>query len=246
MNVKFGFCVYLRTAFISFASIMNKKVFRICINILTFLFFVPQLIDAQEAEVRRLMEGELKMTFPSIYFKPNSMEYAAMPYSADSCYKYISDHFSENINSLIVWRDSLETEDLSVKRIKKIKKELRKYVRSGKIEIESMEAEQKLPRRIIEMTADSTQIKYLLSFNTGLDFSRTKFAAKKTRTYKNHYERPRLNCWDCWISGFHYKERRRIRKAKKEKEAKAAKISFENRGYIQPFFVLLGSSSPRI
>ena len=70
-----------------------------------FIFLSPGL-RGQEAEIDRLIRGELRMTFPSIYFQHNSTEYAAMPYTVDSCFKYVALHFKEYANSLTIWRDS--------------------------------------------------------------------------------------------------------------------------------------------
>src|SRR4051812_572394 len=83
-------------------------------------------VQAQEREVDRLIQSELKMTFPSIYFKYNSTEYAEMPYTVDSCFKYMAAHAKE-INSRPIWRDSSETEQLTTERIKKLKLGLNKY-----------------------------------------------------------------------------------------------------------------------
>ena len=64
---------------------------------LTILLFITTVVQAQEPEIDRLMKSELKMTFPSIYFKHNSTEYTTMPYSADSSFKFIELLFIENL-----------------------------------------------------------------------------------------------------------------------------------------------------
>ena len=81
-----------------------------------FLFFSIQL-HSQDVEINRLLKSEFQMTYPSIYFKNNSTEYAKMPYTADSCLKYIADNL-DDIVSYIIWRDSNETDALTKKRIK--------------------------------------------------------------------------------------------------------------------------------
>lgn len=139
------------------------------------IFFIISIgLGAQEKEIDGLIKRELKMTFPSIYFKHNSTDYATMPYTVDSCFKYIALNFDANINSLVIWRDSLEKEGLTTKRIKKLKEGLHKYIHAGKIDIHSMGKEQKISQRTINMTTDSTKIKYLLSLNSVFDFSKTR------------------------------------------------------------------------
>ncbi len=61
------------------------------------------------------------MTFPGIYFKHNSTDYADMPYTVDSCLGYTATHIKD-INDFVIWRDSLETEKLTNRRIKKLRK----------------------------------------------------------------------------------------------------------------------------
>jgi hypothetical protein len=146
------------------------------------------------AQVKEMDSGELKMTFPSIYFKHNSTDYATMPYTVDSCFKYIAFHFKDNINSLVIWRDSAETEELTYKRIKKLKIGLNKYKPSGKIEIYSMGKEQKISRHTINMSLNPTEIQYLLTLNSVFDFSKTRFPNRK----KDHRMRPRWWCILCW------------------------------------------------
>src|SRR5687768_11512629 len=138
----------------------------------TFILFLILGISspAQNAEVEKLMEGELKMTYPSIYFVHNSTEYAVMPYPVDSCFKYIAGHI-KYLNSIVIWKDSSETEFLTNARIKKLKYDLNKYVPSNNIRIESMENLQKLSQRTINKASDDKQRQYLLSFNSVLDVS---------------------------------------------------------------------------
>jgi hypothetical protein len=144
---------------------------------ITFLCVAYRLLG-QETEIDRLIAGEFKMTFPSIYFKHNSTDYATMPYSVDSCFKYIALNFDKTVNSLVIWRDSVETETLTNKRIKKLKAGLHKYMRDNNAEIQSMENNQKISRQTISMTSDKTKINYLLTLNSVFDISKTRIPPK--------------------------------------------------------------------
>jgi hypothetical protein len=172
-------------------------------------------------EIDRLIASELKMSFPSIYFKHNSTDYALMPYSVDSCFKQIALHYDDEINSLVIWRDSAETEELTIKRIKKLRLSLNKYIRSGKIEIHSMGNQQKISRKTINMTSDTSKIKYLLSLNSVLDISKTRVQKGIPKT-ESHIFHPKIWCWNCWKSGFHLdRKSRTLRKmARRNKEVK--------------------------
>lgn len=160
------------------------------------LFFLSPVMCAQEAEIDRLMQSELKMTFPCIYFRHNSTDYAAMPYTVDSCFRYIAAHFKDNYNDLVIWRDTFETEELTKQRVQKLKTGLRQYIPAGKIEIRSMGTAQKVSRRTINMTSDSAKIAYLLSLNSVFDVSKTHFTAKK--------KKGRRLVWAGWKHGFHW------------------------------------------
>lgn len=166
-------------------------------NLVLFLIFIASGLSAQNTEIDRLISNELKMTFPSIYFKHNSTDHAVMPYTVDSCFQYIAQHFEENINSLVIWRDSTESEELTDQRIDKLKKGMRKYLRREKIEIHSMGKQQKISRQTINMTTDSDKIEYLLSLNSVFDISKTAFPppVKKKR---------RRLVWTGWRHGFHW------------------------------------------
>ncbi|MBN8693071.1 MAG: hypothetical protein J0L69_07720 [Bacteroidetes bacterium] len=167
------------------------------------------------------------MTFPSIHFKHKSTDYAPMPYSTDSCFKFIANHFKDNINGLVIWRDTLEKEELTNKRISILKADLRKYIKNGKIEIQSMDGAQKVSRQIITMTSDSTKIKYLLTLNSVFDISKTR-SPKDKSTALNHYLRPKIWCWNCWITGFHMdKTSRNLRKMERYKKKK---LKTQNKG----------------
>jgi len=154
------------------------------------LIFLSAGLRAQVTEMARLMDSELKMTFPSIYFKNNSTDYAAMPYTADSCFKYIAQCVKE-INSYVIWRDSSEPEQLTNKRIKKLKAGLKKYTPSRKITICTMGEAQKVSRETIAKGSNHKQTQYLLSLNSVFDISAVKARKKK----KTHW------CVLCFVQG---------------------------------------------
>jgi hypothetical protein len=139
---------------------------------LAILFLISTGLQGQDSNIDRLIKGELKMTFPSIYFKHNSTDYALMPYTVDSCFKYIAAHIKD-INCRPIWRDSSETEQLTNERIKKLKLGLNKYLPTKKINIQSMRKAQKISQRTIVKGVDSTQVQYLLSLNSVFDVSGT-------------------------------------------------------------------------
>jgi len=179
---------------------------------LTILLFIATGLQGQDSEIDRLIESELKMTFPSIYFKHQSTDYATMPYTVDSCFKYIALHFDDNNNSLVIWRDSNETKELTNKRIKKLKMSLNKRIRDKSIEIHSMGNQQKISWQTMKMTSDSAKIKYLWSLNSVFDISMTRFP-KTPSTKASHVLHPKIWCWNCWRNGFHLdKNSRTIRK----------------------------------
>jgi hypothetical protein len=188
---------------------------RIFIKLTALLFFLSIRLQAQETEIDRLIKGELKMMFPSIHFQHKSINYSSMPYSADSCFQFIASHFKENINSLVIWKDSAETEVLTNKRIKKIKVDLKKYLRNEQFEIYAIRNEQKISRQTINKTSDSAQIKYLLSLNSVFDISKTGFPPEIKGKWYSHQMLPRPWCLGCWRNGFFISYRRSMRKAKK-------------------------------
>ncbi len=189
------------------------------LKLFLLFLFVASTIRGQESEIDRLIQGELKMTFPSIYFKHNSTDYTSMPYSADSCFKYIALHFEETSNSLVIWRDSFETEALTIKRIRKLKTALKNHLRSREYEIYSMGKEQKVSRQTISMTTDSSKINYLLTLNSVFDISKTRLPFK---TKDSHILHPKIWCGSCWKNGFHLNKRgreaRKIARNNKEKQ----------------------------
>jgi len=165
-------------------------------KIVLILLLAPAGLRGQHSGAHGLVNGELRMTFPSVYFKNNSTDYAAMPYTADSCFKYIAAHIKD-INSYVIWRDSSETEELTNKRIKKLKTELNNYTPSGKIKIRPMGEAQKISRRTIDMGVNPKQIQYLLSLNSVFDVSGVVFRVTK-KSKKNHALHPKIWCWRCW------------------------------------------------
>ena len=187
------------------------------VKLLLILLFATIGLYSQNTEIDRLIDNELKMTFPSIYFKHNSSDYAAMPYTTDSCFKYIATHIKD-INDLVIWRDSSEKEALTTKRIKKLKAGLNKYTPSKEINIQSMGKEQKISQHTVYNGTDSSQIQYLLALNSVFEIAKTRLTITKGK--KNHLEHPRIYCWSCWKSGFHMdkssREYRKMLRAKKK------------------------------
>lgn len=184
------------------------------------LLFIAVGLHGQDSEIDRLIQSEFKMTFPSIYFKHNSTDYAPMPYKIDSCFKYIALNYNKDINSFVIWRDSNETEALTDKRIKKLRNGLRKYLKNDAIEIISMEQEQKISRRTMGMTSDKAKIDYLLTLNSVFDISKTRVPKDKSPAL-DHYLRPKIWCWNCWRTGFHMdKTSRNLRKMERYKKRK--------------------------
>lgn len=182
-------------------------------KLLQVLLIFTTFLSAQENEIDRLIANEFKMTFPSIYFKNKSTEYAHMPYSVDSCIKHIASNFNKSTNSLVMWRDSLETEALTLKRIQKIKSTLKKQLKTSKIEIFSMNTEQKITRYTIKKTKDTIKTKYLLTLNSVFEISKCIINAKVKST--NHIMNPKINCWGCWKNAFHWRTRMKLRRMEK-------------------------------
>lgn len=150
-------------------------------KIVVIFLFMWASVRGQTSEIKLRFEvGELNMTFPSIYFKHNSTEYAEMPYTVDSCFKHIAAKIKD-VTGKPIWKDSAETDHLTEERIKKIKSDLSKYT-SSKLAISSVKSEQKLSRRTINLGVDSAQIQYLLSLNSVFDIAKTRFP-KKARQY---------------------------------------------------------------
>ncbi|MBC7864455.1 MAG: hypothetical protein IAF38_15885 [Bacteroidia bacterium] len=166
-------------------------------KIIYILLLLTTAFRSQNKEIERLMRSEFKMTYPSVHFKHNSADFAAMPYSADSCFKFIARHI-EDINSLVIWRDSSETEELSKLRIKKLRKGIRKYTRWHGKRIKSMKTAQKISQLTIYKDTDSNQVQYLLSLNSVFDVSAVIIPPPGK---KSHAEKPRWWCRWCWERG---------------------------------------------
>jgi hypothetical protein len=186
-----------------------------------FLLLFVYSFHAQENEIDRLMESELKMTFPSIYFKNLSADYAPMPYSADSCFKYIAQN-KNDIHSLVLWRHAVEDDQLTLTRTKKIETELKKFM-PEKMEIISMGTAQKISLKTIRTASDSLQTQYLLSLNSVLDVPKTKTGGRKARKFRNHIESPRLFCWGCISHCFYVIPRHKLKKARRMREKREGK-----------------------
>lgn len=186
-------------------------------TLILILISLSTFFKAQESEIDRLIASEFKMTFPSIYFKHNSTEYASMPYSVDSCINYITSNFDKSINSLVMWRDSAETEGLAFKRIQKIKLILKKQLKTNTLEVFSMGGEQKIARFTINKTSDKTKTNYLLTLNSVFEISKSRINSKVKSN--NHVMNPRITCWGCWKNGFHWRTRMKMRKAEKRNAA---------------------------
>lgn len=167
--------------------------------IIAFLFTAAGL-RAQDSEIDRLIAGELKMTFPSIYFRHNSADYAAMPYVVDSCFRYIAANIKK-LNSYAIWRDSTEKERMTYFRIKKLRADLKPYLSSGQIRFQSMGPAQKISRRTIEKSTDEMQTQYLLSLNCVLDVSGA--IKNEGKEKRQRHRLPRL-VWCGWAHGFHW------------------------------------------
>jgi len=185
-------------------------------KLLLILLTIGTSLRGQDSEIDLLVKGELKMTFPSIYFKHNSTDYATVPYAADSCLKYIAAHIKD-IKSFIVWRDSSETDLLTNNRIENLKVDLNKYTPSDKINIQPMGNAQKISRRTIHKGADNEQIQYLISLNSVFDIYTTGVPTeKKKKSGKvSHIERPRIWCLNCWRGDRFSKGYRQVNKKRK-------------------------------
>jgi hypothetical protein len=173
--------------------------------------FVSSTIFGQGSEIRKRIDvGELKMTFPSIYFKHNSTEYAKMPYTVDSCLKHIATHIKD-VTGKPIWRDSAEAEQLTHERIKKIKSDLSKYT-SQKLAIGSMKTAQKLSRRTINLAVDSAQTDYLLSLNSVFDIAKTRFPKTQQQEFRIGSA----------FDAASIKHRRQVKKQSKKKESQTS------------------------
>jgi hypothetical protein len=175
-----------------------------------FIFFiVAGGLRAQSTEIDGLIKGELVMTYPRVYFKNNSSDYAKMPYTVDSCFKYIATNLKD-IKSFVIWRDSSEGEQLTSKRIKKLKTDLNKYIPTTKIYIESMKGTQKISQLTIKKSISTEQTQYLLSLNAVFDVYTTGTLPEKDVGKKSHIYHPRFWCFNCWRAHRFSKDYRRL------------------------------------
>jgi hypothetical protein len=78
-------------------------------------------------------QNKADMKFPVIYFKLNSIDYADMPYTADSCLKFYIKHTYYNKEGrngssfeFRIYRNEDETEQLTDRRIIKLKYDMNK------------------------------------------------------------------------------------------------------------------------
>jgi hypothetical protein len=185
-------------------------------NRFIFLFILSTSLNlySQPPEI----SDELKMTFPSIYFKNNSVEYAEMPYTTDSCFKYITGHKKE-VGYMVVWHDPGEPDVIAIERLDKVKNEIAKYHPEGKIHFVIMSEESKLSKETIEKARTPEEKKYLLALNSVIDYSPSRIN-KNQGTYYNHIWYPRPWCLACWKHGFHTRQRKLLREAKRIEEQK--------------------------
>jgi len=146
------------------------------------------------------------MTFPSIYFKNKTTDYATMPYTVDSCFNYIAQHIND-IKAYVIWKDSSETEQLTNKRIRKLRLALKKYAPAAEIYIHTMGKQQKLAPHTIATGVGEEQVQFLLSLNAVFDISETGDKIEKQWKKKGHGNNPRIWCWKCWKRGAFFKKR---------------------------------------
>jgi hypothetical protein len=148
--------------------------------------------------------AELTMAYPNIYFKHNSTEYAEMPYTVDSCFKYIAINI-KNLYSLDIYRDSSETDQLTYKRIKKLNTDIHKYLPSQRLNIKSAGKAQKLSQRNIYNNSDTTQIQYFLSLNSVFEVSGSSMKKVKVKNVKaKKFKRKKIKthcCLICVVNG---------------------------------------------
>ena len=175
---------------------------KLVLKIVIVFFVISKALVAQNAT----SEG-LKMNFPAIYFKTKSTDYNSMPYTTDSCFEYMAAHYNY-ITSFVIWRDSNETNQLTAKRIKKLKTDLSKYPQLATITIHNMGKAQKVSRNTISQT-DSVQAQYLISFNSVFDINETDVPVKISNK-KSHIEHPRFWCFNCWRNHRFSKDYRRL------------------------------------
>ena len=81
-------------------------------------------------------QSDQQMTFPNIYFKLNTADYAKMPYTVDSCLKFLVNNIkAKGEPNLAMFRDTVETDLLCKRRIKRFKYDLNKYMAADNLKI---------------------------------------------------------------------------------------------------------------
>ena len=204
-------------------KIAEQRSMETLVKLTVLLFCISISLLGQETKIHSgIRNVELKMTFPSIYFKHKSTDYCLMPYSVDSCLKYIAANI-KRLNSYPIWRDSSEIELLTASRILKIKADLNKFTTINKIKFQTMGNKQKISQLTINKSADQKQREYLLSLNSVLDVSGTILQKNKLKK-KGHPDRPRIWCFSCWKNHRFSKSYRLHLKKKKEFESKKINI----------------------
>ena len=103
-----------------------KKILILILQMCTFLFYSKSLFSQDKA-----------MVYPTLYFKHKSIEYAEMPYSADSALRYFK---GKTIDVIPIFRDSNETNKLSIKRAEKVKIDISKYTSTNNVKIQNVGA----------------------------------------------------------------------------------------------------------
>ena len=131
-----------------------------------------------------------------------------MPYTVDSCFKYITTHL-KYLNSIVIWRDSTETEFLTNQRIKKLQHDLDKYSPFGYVDIKSMDNEQKISQRTIKKASTDEQLQKLLSFNSVLDVSG---AVRHRKKWRRTHVQGRIFCMECWQRGVFFRKKTKKKK----------------------------------
>ncbi len=189
---------------------------RILVVFIFYILFFSYSAKAQEAEIDRLIQNELKMTFPSIYFKHNSLSYAPMPYSVDSCLNYIALNIND-INDLVMWQDSSETQVLMEERMRKIRRALKKYKETRSITIVPIYKKQKIASTTIAMTTDPSKVQYLLSLNSVFEISKTRISPERKWWQRRTHKEGRYLCYACWQRGAFSKENRQRKNHKNKK-----------------------------
>lgn len=198
---------------------------RILSLFICYVLFFSYSAKAQEEEIDYLIQNELKMTFPSIYFKHNSLSYAPMPYSVDSCLKYIALNIND-ISDLVIWQDSSETEVLVKERMRKIRRAFKRYKETRNITIIPIQKKQKIASSTISKTTDESKVQYLLSLNSVFEISKTRISPERKWWQRRTHKEGRYLCYACWQRGAFNKENRQKNKRKKKNNSTVSNPNF--------------------